>query len=228
MNLKMYLWVTSICNLSCPLCNQKHALDTHKGYSMDMDELRAFIKSCQDRNIHFSWIELTGGEITWWTNLEEGIKLLYDSKICDKITLATNGNNPEKIFNISSMLDYWVVSKTQATKEQVAQYQPYNHKINYNSAAHKPAPDKPLDNIIPATCCCSIDKYGAPYTAFLYIKNKVYYCHFTVALSQYVDIVKDDVVCDFTDDFVAKFSNKTYDKEICTYCLCNKKIWDKI
>lgn len=225
-NLKMYLWVTSDCNLACPLCNQKYARNLHKGYNMSMDELRFFIASSIDRGIHYFTIELMGGEPTMWPNLEEAVNLIYDSKVCDHITLATNGNTPEKILKLESLLYYWVVSRTQATPEQVARYMPFSYKITFNKEPHRAEPNRSIPDTLPAVCCVTQDKWRTPYESVLYLKGKVYYCHFAPALERWTP--RDDLSCDFKDDFVKKFLGKKYDKKICTYCTGNNKVWEQL
>jgi len=228
----MYLWVLSKCNLSCPFCNAKYGRERNKDYEMGLDELQMFIKSSQDRNLHYSSISITGGEVTLWKYLEEGVKMLFDSKITNKITLSTNGNNPERVIDISNMLDHWVVSKTQATADQIAKYDNFKSKIVFNTTKHRKFPIKPIVNKLPANCCCKQDLIppipllGDEYNGVLYLRGKVYYCILAFTLSQYVNLEKIGAVCNFEDDFISFFKDKKYDKEICSYCLCNRRIWD--
>jgi len=229
-NFKITLWVTSKCNLACPLCNQNYTMTQNKDYEMSLDELKFFIKSSQDRGLHYYMVDLSGGEVTLWPHLEEGIKLLYDSKVCDKITLTTNGNNPEKIIRMSSMLDYWILSKTQATVEQIKKYEafPLTYKIYWNDVPHKNPLNFPIEGTLPAVCCCITDAHWIDYNGLLYLRGKIYYCILAFALKEKIGLIEDELVCDFTDDFLSKFKDKKYDKKMCTYCLCNRKIWELI
>ena len=226
-NFKIYLWVTSRCNLDCQFCNSQHTIKQDSNYAMSLSELKEFIESSKLRNLHYTSICLAGGEVTLWKYLEEGVKLLFDSKICDGITLTTNGNEPEKIIKIEHMLKFWVVSLTQASEEQAKQYDAYKHKIVYNDTPHKAFPTQPRYDLLPANCCSRIERKeeNIEYNGLLYLKGNIYFCTLAHALSPYVDLNEENLVCSFYENFLDKFSQKTYNKRICAYCLCNTRIW---
>ena len=96
--------------------------------------------------------------------------------------------------------------------------------IYYNDHQHKKLTDIPLPDSIPASCGISITPQLIPQNLIAYIKGKVYYCCNTFQISKKLPLT-DDLVCDFEDDFMAKFSNKKYDKAQCAYCHCNGKVW---
>jgi hypothetical protein len=204
-----------------------------RDYELGLDELNEFIKSSKDRNLHYFNICLTGGEVSLWKHLEEGVQLLRESGICDQLMLITNGNNPERIINISQMLDYWIVSSNLATDEQVRKYLPFSAQIQWNNTKHQKFPEKPLPWLLPAVCCCTQDLLpsgflGLEYNGLLYFNKNVYYCDLAYALKKYAGSEYDDLVCSFADDFISKFKDKQYDKAICSYCLCNRKIWNEL
>ena len=223
MKSRFYIWVTSDCNLSCPKCSQQHTMRCHAGYQMQPDEVDMIIESCNRRGIRFDIIELTGGEASMWDHLEYGAERF--ATICDMVTLATNGNNPERIKALG--LKTWIVSESQATKEQMLHYAKQRSFLTINSHKHKWMPDAPLDNVLPAICCTSISPQGEPQWACEYIQGKVYYCPDTFAHMAKTGF-NPDLVCDFEEDFIAKFSHKDYMKEICRYCLGNQKVWNRL
>lgn len=221
MKTRMYMWVTSDCNLTCKWCSQKYTMAKNIGYQMPVSEVDYIVDSCIKRGIHFDIIELTGGEATLWENIEYGVKAF--SRICDQVTMVTNGNNPELAKSLG--LKEWIVSASQANANQLKAYEG-TPNVSYNSHAHKKPPTSPIEDSLPAHCCTSVTIHGDPQTTMEYIKGKVYYCCDAFAHSEYVDLT--DEVCDFEDDFMNKFKDKKYDKQICRYCLCNSKVWEKL
>ena len=224
-NLKLLVWVTSDCNLTCPLCNQFHSMGINLGYHMPLNEVKNLVESCKRRNIHFSVIELIGGEPTLWVNLKEGIKIL--NEITDDIFFVTNGQNPELVISLG--LKHWIVSTSQATKAQWERFKGHTDKIICNVHQHKIVPVNAIPNSIPAVCVVAVDPFNPIQreNGIGYLRGKMYYCNLAFALSDRVPLT-DDMWCDLEDDFVTKFSNKTFDKEICKYCLCNGKVWSQI
>lgn len=221
--IRLLIWVTSECNLSCKWCNQAFTMKSYSHYQMSQQEVIHIVNSCERRGIRFDVIELTGGESSLWKNIEFGAK--WFSTICDQVTLVTNGNNPGLIKSLG--LQSWIVSESQATSEQMEQYKDVSNKVVINSHEHKKSPAIAVKGVLPADCCVKIDSYGIAQNLIEYIKGKIYYCCTAFAISQYVKLTPD-LVCDFEDDFLQRFSEKKYNKEICKYCLCNTKIWNGI
>jgi len=218
MNLRLVIWVTSDCNLECKWCSQAHARKLSKGYHMSLEEISSIVESAKSRNLRFDVIELTGGEPTVWHHLDRGIKAF--KTIADVVTLITNGNEPNKVKALN--LNHWYVSNSQATKEQLAQYKNVN-VLNINHK-HKKPPLIPYKDSLPAKCCVQYDRFGVEQNSLTYYMGDVYYCCYAVALSKFVPV--DKVA--FQDDFIKEFSDKAYDKEMCTYCIGNRKIWKQL
>ena len=193
-----------------------------RGYQMSRKEIKNIVDSCIIRRIRFKTIELTGGEVTMWENLEYGVHMF--ERIADEVTFVTNGNHPERVIALN--LPKWIVSASQASKSQLEKYEPYKDRITFNSHKHKKLPTEPVLDSLPALCCLRTDPYGVPQEVFWYALGEVWYCCDAFAHSEYC--TDKDIVCKFEEDFISKFSNKTYDKCICQYCLCNRKVWDKI
>lgn len=224
-NLKLLIWVTSDCNLKCPLCNQNYTIIMNPNYQMSMKELRHIIDSCKSRGIHFSVIELIGGEPTLWKHLKEGVKALKE--ITDDVFFVTNGNNPELVTSLG--LKHWIVSTSQCTQAQLERFAGYHDKIKYNAHAHRKVPDIPFPNVLPAYCVVDRSPFdpNIKENGIGYLFGKVYYCNCGYALSDKTPIT-DDVVCDFEDDFVTKFAEKKWDKPMCQRCLCNDYVWRQL
>ena len=190
---------------------------------MSMDEVEYIVESCKKRKIKFNVIELTGGEASLWNNLLPGMELL--KQICNEITMVTNGNNPELVLSLN--MKSFIVSSSQASAKQLEIYRASKRKILYNAHSHKELPVSPVSDSLPAKCCVKYSAVGILQTAMEYIRGKVYFCCDAYAHSERV-VLTPDVVCDFEDDFISKFSVRDYNKDICTYCLCNSKVWDTI
>jgi len=221
MTTRFMIWVTSDCSLNCRWCSQRFTRQKHEGYQMSMDEIEYIVNNCQRRGLYFDVIEITGGEPSLWENLEYGVRRF--GYICDTVTLVTNGNNPERIKALG--LKEWVVSASQATPEQLEAYK--GTPAIYNTHAHRKPPEEPFDNVLPADCCVALTPNGVcPQNLVMYLKNKVYYCCNAFVLSEFAG--EEGIVCSFEDDFMLLFSDKTYDKEICRYCICNHNVWNKI
>lgn len=227
MQLNLLIWVTSNCNLACPLCMVKHTMACYPGYEMSMDEVNEIISSSKKRGIHYDTITLTGGEATEWPNLKQALKALYISKIADNITLITNGTNIEKIIEVKPFLNYYAVSYTQCGMKRKAEFDTLGHTIIYNGSDHVELPTEPIEGTTPAECCNANSFVGIKQNQVHYIAGKVYYCCY-VKLFENVIPITPDMVCDFKDDFISHFSGKNYKKEICKYCICNQKVWKQI
>jgi hypothetical protein len=220
--IKLVIWVTSACNLSCPLCMQAQNMKKNKGYSMSKSEIDNVVNSCLRRGFHFRTIELTGGECTLWKHLEYGYSRFCE--IADIVMVGTNGNNPQRIIDLG--MKTWMVSSSQATPEQLAQYEPHKDKITFNGHSHKQIPVNPIGTI-PAKCTIRNAPNGEPQNSILYLAGNVYYCCNVPALEHKTPITAD-AVCKFEDDFIGKFIDKKYDMPQCAYCLCNSTVWEKI
>lgn len=222
MTTRLLIWVTSFCNLKCPHCSQAYTMEMYPNYDMSIYEITHIVESCMERKIHFDVIELTGGEPSLWDHLEYGVNAFR--KICDEVTLVTNGNDPERIKALG--LNSWLVSSSQATKEQLRQYE--GCPVIYNSHKHKPLPEKAFEDSLPADCCVRISPEGKEQNNILYLKGLVWYCCNAYALTKNLWFIDRSIFIDFNEDFLSFYKDKKFDRHICKYCLCNHKIWNKI
>jgi len=224
-NINMLLWVTSKCNLKCRFCVVKYIQKLLPDYEMGMDEVRNFIQSSLNRNIHYLCITFAGGEPAMWPYLKNATMLILQSGITDRIELVSNGTIPERILAIKSVLSAYAISTTQCPPENIDKF--VGTKVVLNSMPHKPLPLSPVEDTLPADCCSKVDLLGTESNQLNYINGKVYYCCNALLQSERVGLT-EDLVCDFNDDFITKFADKAYDKTICKYCLCNSKVWEKL
>jgi organic radical activating enzyme len=226
-NICLLLWVTSKCNLKCPLCSVKHIQILYPDYEMSIDEVKEIIESTKKRNIHYGMIQYGGGEPTQWSNLKEATKLFYESGITDAITLISNGTAPNDIFEIYPMLSCYAISATQSPPQNIELFRKSGHKVDFNFSKHKSVPLLPLPNTLPASCCNNYDYLKRLTNQIHYVNGKVYYCCYALSLGNKTEITSD-LYCDFKDNFIEKFQNKKYNKQICQYCLCNGNVWSQI
>lgn len=222
MGIRLFIWVTSNCNLSCKWCSQNYTMTQNKGYQMSQQEITDIVNECIRCGIIFDTIEITGGEPTLWDNIEFGVN--WFKTICGTLTLATNGNNPELVKSLG--LKTWIVSESQATLDQMSHYRNISG-LTINSHSHKKIPAEPIPNSLPAECVLRNSPQGIPQNALMYLRGKIYYCCNAFALSDRAEIT-NEIFCNFEDDYITKFSGKKFDKEICSYCLCNSKVWNSI
>jgi len=204
----------------------KYTQNKLPNYEMSIEEVNYIIQSSGDRGIVYGMILFGGGEPTVWAHLKEATELFYNSEITKNITLVSNGTNPEKIFEINHMLSCYAISATQISTKQLEIFEKSGHNIIYNFGQHRPLLNKPLDNVLPATCCNERNYLGDKGDQIIYVNGKIYYCCWAPFLDEKVKLT-EDLYCNFEDDFITKFTNKKYDKEICRYCYCNDKVWIK-
>lgn len=221
----MILWVTTNCNLHCPNCNQQDTINAFPGYSMEKNEFKCFIYYCQKRDIHFSTIELTGGEPTLWPLFEWALERLRLSGITDDITFITNGNDAARTAKIANRLGIkYTVSVKQAGAKSVDIHVRQGVGAMWIDNEHKPLPTKSVPNSLPASCSQIHDRSGRAVCQLCYIKGNVYYC--CLAHANSIRVGTDPrYVCSFEDDFITYFANRQFNVPICSVCICNEKVW---
>ena len=227
MNLPIYMCivVTTKCNLHCQHCNQQDVMAYYGDYEMGLDELSYFIDSCKRRRLHFYAIELTGGEPSLWTHLEEGLRSLKKARIAGHLSLITNGNDAQRVSDLATEYCNWYnVSVPQATPQQLDIHRSSGLKPLWNPDVHHPTPKSPLQDAIPANCMVAKTRQEIEVMHLLYLHFNVYYCCMAASLQK---ITKPDpsLVCKFAEDFSHYFRERKFDKEICSFCICNTKVW---
>lgn len=219
------LWVTSRCNLQCPSCNQGVTRQDNRGYEMDQKELSYFIQSCRQRRIHFSTLELTGGEPTLWPLFESGIAQLQEAKIADRVTFITNGRDAKNVAEVANRYGlYYTVSLFQCTEELKKQHEQYGVGVIWNTAGHRQVPIRPIANSLPADCSQRQDSHGRVVRQLYYLRGVVWYCCMAYAASKIVEN-HPRYHCPFDEDFDSFFRQRSGEWPICSVCLCNNKVW---
>ena len=222
----LVIWVTSRCNLDCPLCNQKTIRRLHPDYEMTLDELQYILSSSQARGIRYSTIELTGGEPTLWSHFSEGIRLICESGMARHVTFITNGRDPEGTTEIANRYGlHYVVSAHQCSKANAEVHRRQGVGVIWNKAPHYPPPEKPILRVLPAECSQRQDGHGRVVRQLYYVQGRVWYCCMAYSASRLVGDLPL-YSCPFDDDFGAYFYTRRYDLPICRVCLCNKNVWD--
>jgi GT2 family glycosyltransferase/organic radical activating enzyme len=227
--LGMVLWVTSRCNLHCPKCSQHPVMAAHQNYEMDLEELEHFIRSCQQRNLRFTFVELTGGEPTGWPLFELAVKRLVNSRITERVTFITNGSNPELAVKVANHHNlHYVVSKTQATPRQITYHEKHGVGVLWNTEPHKSCPSTVQQENLPANCSQRQARDGQVVRELAYIQGKVWYCCTAKANMFRVGTEDSTLFCDFNEDFDSFFKHRNFDKPVCGVCLCNAKVWERL
>lgn len=227
--LSLALFVTGLCSLKCPNCNQRVTRNALANYWMQKSELEHIVSSCKRRNIHFRTIEITGGEPSLWPILEWGLKFLNESGIADYVTFVTNGNNAREVARLARRQSIcYTVSSSQATKLQIEEHKRHGpDNVSWNEHQHRSLPKAVVQDSLPAICSQQTDRLGQAMSQLSYIQGNIYYCCLAYANSA---IVGSDprYVCSFDDDFVSHFAKRKFDVPICSVCVCNEKVWNTI
>lgn len=224
----LVLYVTSECNLSCPYCNQMPMRSLLAGYEMTMQELTKMVHSSLDRGIHYKTIELTGGEPTLWKHFQEGTSVLLQSRVTDEVIFITNGRDASNVSNAAKNLGMgYVVSQSQATPEELNIHVNSGNKVLINPLKHKIVPRIPILDSTPAMCSMQKNPWGESVNYLGYAAEMVYYCGCACSNMQVLGF-DSSVCCPFECDFITKFSDKKFDKDICSICLCNNLVWSNL
>ena len=224
----LVLWTTSKCNMSCVYCNQDNTRKQFPGYSMDQEELSHLISSCKAREIHFSTVELSGGEPTLWPLFDTAIDQLQKSGITDAVTFITNGQDAKHVAEIANKYGlYYVVSQNHCSEENYKIHKQLGVGLVLNTGKHLPLPKAPVKGSIPGTCTQQQDMHGRVICQLMYINGNVWYCCSACANVNKVRN-KHTLSQPFESDFPAFFSIRKFTMNICSVCLCNKIIWDRL
>ena len=89
--LQLSIKTTSLCNRRCKNCSVISWMDANPNFHTSIKQVENLIKYSKESNYHWEYILLSGGEPLLWKNCLEGTKLLYESGICSRLILLTNG-----------------------------------------------------------------------------------------------------------------------------------------
>lgn len=224
--LQLTMFVTTRCNLACPLCSQS-AL-RRETWDLSLEELNRVIAVCRKDGLHFRYIEVTGGEPTMWPHFYEGVRRLKESGIADDITFITNGNNAPLAVGVSKLYAPWYfVSLQQATPEQVAYHRANGVRVFWNTEVHRPQPRVPFAGVLPCQCGATTSRWGERCVSIAYFQGRAYYCCMAPAL-QAVTGHDAAISTPWESGFMAHFADKQFDRPICAVCMNNNRIWNRL
>jgi hypothetical protein len=90
--------VTSACQLNCSECSTHVARNRWHGWHASLDQVEALIRATRDSNYWIKELHINGmGEPTLWQHLNEGIKMLAESKCIGRVSMLTNGRSLSRI-----------------------------------------------------------------------------------------------------------------------------------
>jgi hypothetical protein len=122
----------------------------------------------------------------------------------------------------------YVISATQATAEQQAVHAKEGVGIQWNSEPHRHCPSKMIPDTLPAQCSQRQLRDGQVSRELLYLAGRVWYCCTAAANAMRLRQEEPSLSCSFEEDFDSYFSDRRFDRRICSVCLSNKKVWDVI
>jgi len=89
--LELEIKTTSLCQRRCKNCSVIPWMDANPNFHTSIEQIDNLIKYSKESNYHWEYILLSGGEPLLWKHCLEGTKLLYESGICSRLILLTNG-----------------------------------------------------------------------------------------------------------------------------------------
>lgn len=85
--------VCSPCNRKCRDCAHSDLMSAYHGFQLSLEELSLFLEKTEKSGYFIERIDIHGpGEPLLWTNLNEGIKMIYDADLVGRIDITTNGS----------------------------------------------------------------------------------------------------------------------------------------
>jgi hypothetical protein len=218
------------CQRSCVFCSHGDMASVYKGYQLSIGELEKFIDYTRKSGYFIELLNIHGiGEPLLWEHFEEGIRLLRNSGIIERISVITNGFLLNKIkeetlraidsLRISVYPGYPHKELLRAMKQR------YKDKIEImprNTFRIKPL--KRYDRVIPGECFCR-----GP----MFVKDKVFfYCGppvFGAAKLKGVDILASgDLYTQLKEDYLVGFQEQNIGNlDLCSFCWANNNIKTK-
>jgi len=160
---------TSVCQRQCKNCTVKSWMKANPDFHTSFEQIENLIKYSKMSGYHFEYILLSGGEPLCWSNVHEGTRLLYESGICSRLVLLTNGlaittHTLGILQSIISRVHEFRISRYHDNAENIRLAQEYfgelknsygNNVLNVvDRQEHMIPPDKPVPDSLPAECGC--------------------------------------------------------------------------
>ena len=220
---QMLFLVTGKCNMACPHCAQGYWRKDYMNYQMTPAEIKTICRRTRELGLHFAQALIMGGEPALWIHLEEGCRIIKESKLFDRIDIYSNCKKTEPLI---ALLDKGLADKiaVQVVNMSAAGINKLSKKyadklIIAPQDEHRIHPDHLLDNALPALCGCD------QITVF---DNRVYTCpgayHNCKRLG--LDIDNPRLWVNVEDDWRTYFDRMDrYSIEACRGCLSNGRVW---
>lgn len=219
--------VCSSCQNNCRFCSHKGLILKYKNYHLSIKELKKFIYYTKKSGYYIGRLRINGpGEPTLWKHFNEGIKLLRNSGVVDKILITTDGLSLDRIddkswkcINLLEVSAYPSFNKWDLLK---LKQKKYKNKIKIKHIKEfRAALKKHHKGVIPCKCIC-----GGP----MFIKDKIFfYCGPT--LFSAADFIGADPF-DYPElysniglNYMERFNGKNIGNlEFCKHCWANSNI----
>jgi len=221
---ELTVYVTSKCNLMCQQCVMRNFMNSNKYYEMSIAELKMFIEITEKSKYVFDII-ICGGEPLLWKYLDEGLKLIRNSSISNKILIFSNVVNID-IINDSIMqsITQLRISRyncNQVNINKLMSYYPDKIRVVERREFFK-LPIYSLDNVLPQECL-------TPECFFM--ENKVFACPHSASVNYGKNKLEDG-----TKLYVPlQINYLRYIKDIlekqtslCAKCISNSKVRNRI
>lgn len=218
-SLLISILVTATCSLQCEHCIMGNLLRARRGYSLSLEELRAFIL-ISERSGYVFEIMLTGGEPLLWNNLKDALRILRASRMCAGLSLFTNATTIEPLFDAEtvSYLDTIKVSQYRHNSENVDMLiRRYPSKVQiFHGEDFYVNPRVAVTHAVPALCLnpelfyFDYHMYACPHSASI-----AYGSGSTMQLA-------NPLAVGFLKGLERIKHEQQY--EICTYCISNEKV----
>ena len=204
--MKAYLFPTFACNLSCPLCYQRH-LPRRPGYMMTAHQFEKIVSAVGKANLgEREWV-ITGGEPTVWPILREATERLHQLRPQAQVRVVSNGFG-------RTLKDYGAADVIQITDYGAINRLDYyrlkkqgKSRVRIQNAVHWDW-DMKAESALPGHCGC---------TGLSFVGEKVWCCAMAAAAE-----TPDCIDLDEDLKLFSRFTEPHY-QELCKSCLVNRK-----
>jgi len=217
----LYFEVCSPCQNNCKDCAHKELIASTYNFHLSLQELKKFIECTKQSNYFIEELSIHGpGEPTLWRDLNEGLKMIYESKIANKIIITSNGHSLDRLNDASwNYITSVNVSHYPDIKVDLSKYK---SKIKIIEATEfRSLPTRRYPNTIP--CPCAVP---GP----MFMKDKIFLsCGppiYDAALLAKVGILDDKRLWTPLEvNYMDKYDKKlTGNLSLCEYCFGNLNI----
>jgi glycosyltransferase involved in cell wall biosynthesis/tetratricopeptide (TPR) repeat protein len=223
-NRHIEILVTGACDRKCKHCSQAAYNEDFKTYQTPLELVDKVCRRSIENGARYEWLQFSGGEPLLWDNLEAACKLAKDSGAFSRVRVFTNGEQSKRLYAAldAGLIDCAYLDTYNANpKAMETLKEKYAGRFVLDPTVHKPLPVSPFSGVIPARCNCD---------HLCVIENNVYPCgNFYTHIKRLGLEFKNYKFCSLDDDWI-EFYRKVdrFNMDICSYCLANGKVWDKI